>query len=211
MEHHNSIDDDNLSFFNSEPNTQLLSTLETDTYLTPERTTISSEWWSSSATGTWEAASKTSAEHSGHTDTTEVVVNVAMKTAAENDGDPSKLPAVRAAVVAAYALLFVGGTVGNLLVLLVLARFRTMRSVTNLFIGNLALTDLMVRATYSYRRTLYPYYCIVFRVHLNCTICMYFTSTLDHWITCFLNPLSKREILRCSFCVPTAGFIPCCS
>ena len=194
MEHLNNINNDNLSFITLEPNirVQLSSTLETDSYLTPALATIPSEWRPYSATETWGAASETAAENSGHAGTTEVVGNVALKTAAEGGGDPSKLPAVRAAVVLAYALLFVGGTVGNLLVLLVLACFRTMRSVTNLFIGNLALTDLMVRATYSYRRTLYSYYSI------DMYVCTVVYSVLVHEITgslALLIYLSTRNFI----------------
>ncbi|CAF1152423.1 unnamed protein product [Adineta steineri] len=43
-----------------------------------------------------------------------------------------------------YLIVFIVGTVGNLLVIIVIQRNRSMRTVTNMFIMNLAAADLLV-------------------------------------------------------------------
>ncbi|CAF1057365.1 unnamed protein product [Rotaria sordida] len=43
-----------------------------------------------------------------------------------------------------YAIVFFVGTIGNLLVIIVIQRNRSMRTVTNMFIMNLAAADLLV-------------------------------------------------------------------
>jgi heme/copper-type cytochrome/quinol oxidase subunit 2 len=60
-----------------------------------------------------------------------------------------------------YSLIFVIGITGNLLVVYVVVRKKSMRSVTNLFIMNLALSDILI-----------------------CLLAVPFTpiSVLDHWV-----------------------------
>ncbi|CAF4518200.1 unnamed protein product, partial [Rotaria socialis] len=43
-----------------------------------------------------------------------------------------------------YVIVFIVGTIGNLLVIIVIQRNRSMRTVTNIFIMNLAAADLLV-------------------------------------------------------------------
>lgn len=60
-----------------------------------------------------------------------------------------------------YSLIFVIGITGNLLVVYVVVRKKSMQSVTNLFIMNLALSDILI-----------------------CLLAVPFTpiSVLDHWV-----------------------------
>lgn len=60
--------------------------------------------------------------------------------------DVLRKPAVAAAVVAVYAVVIVVGTLGSLLVFVSVASTRQMWTATNVFIANLALTDLFVCA-----------------------------------------------------------------
>ncbi|XP_049957726.1 prolactin-releasing peptide receptor-like [Schistocerca serialis cubense] len=61
-----------------------------------------------------------------------------------NEEDPVQLAWVQALLGLLYGAIFVVGVTGNLLVLVVVARARPAHTLTNLFIGNLALSDLML-------------------------------------------------------------------
>ncbi|KAI1898040.1 hypothetical protein AGOR_G00068230 [Albula goreensis] len=58
--------------------------------------------------------------------------------------DFTKHVGVQVALIAAYSLIILLGLVGNSLVIHMIVRYRNMRTVTNFFIANLALADLMV-------------------------------------------------------------------
>uniref|UniRef100_A0A8C4Q5W2 Neuropeptide Y receptor type 2 n=1 Tax=Eptatretus burgeri TaxID=7764 RepID=A0A8C4Q5W2_EPTBU len=58
--------------------------------------------------------------------------------------DSTKLQAVQVALIAAYSLIILLGVFGNSMVIYLVLRHRYMRTVTNLFIANLALADLLV-------------------------------------------------------------------
>ncbi|XP_061129763.1 neuropeptide Y receptor type 2-like [Syngnathus typhle] len=58
--------------------------------------------------------------------------------------DSTHLPSVRVALIMAYGIIIALGVVGNTLVIHVVFRFRRLRTVTNFFIANLALADLLV-------------------------------------------------------------------
>ncbi|XP_061535964.1 neuropeptide Y receptor type 2 [Phycodurus eques] len=58
--------------------------------------------------------------------------------------DSTHLPGVRAALILAYSTIIALGVVGNSTVIHVVFRFRRLRTVTNFFIANLALADLLV-------------------------------------------------------------------
>ncbi|TNN23997.1 Neuropeptide Y receptor type 2 [Liparis tanakae] len=60
--------------------------------------------------------------------------------------DATEHPGVQAALITAYCLVIALGLLGNALVLCVILRYRAMRTVTNLFIANLALADLLAGA-----------------------------------------------------------------
>ncbi|XP_024001776.1 neuropeptide Y receptor type 2-like, partial [Salvelinus sp. IW2-2015] len=58
--------------------------------------------------------------------------------------DITKHVGVQAVLITAYSLIILLGLVGNALVIYMIIRFRNMRTVTNFFIANLALADLLV-------------------------------------------------------------------
>ncbi|XP_068611964.1 neuropeptide Y receptor Y2, like [Brachionichthys hirsutus] len=58
--------------------------------------------------------------------------------------DPIKLLSVQVVLILAYSTIIVLGVVGNSLVIYVIYRFKTLRTVTNFFIANLAVADLLV-------------------------------------------------------------------
>uniref|UniRef100_A0A674CXA1 Neuropeptide Y receptor type 2 n=1 Tax=Salmo trutta TaxID=8032 RepID=A0A674CXA1_SALTR len=58
--------------------------------------------------------------------------------------DITKHVGVQAALITAYSLIILLGLVGNALVIYMIIHFRNMRTVTNFFIANLALADLLV-------------------------------------------------------------------
>ncbi|KAK5848093.1 hypothetical protein PBY51_005741 [Eleginops maclovinus] len=58
--------------------------------------------------------------------------------------DPIKLPSVQVVLILAYSTIIVLGVLGNSLVIYVIYRFKTLRTVTNFFIANLAVADLLV-------------------------------------------------------------------
>ncbi|XP_077598167.1 neuropeptide Y receptor Y2, like [Stigmatopora nigra] len=60
--------------------------------------------------------------------------------------DPIRSPGVQAALIVAYVAIILLGLLGNSLVIYVIYRFKTLRTVTNFFIGNLAVADLLVNA-----------------------------------------------------------------
>ncbi|XP_077445708.1 neuropeptide Y receptor Y2, like isoform X2 [Stigmatopora argus] len=60
--------------------------------------------------------------------------------------DPIRSPGVQAALIVAYVAIILLGLVGNSLVIYVIYRFKTLRTVTNFFIANLAVADLLVNA-----------------------------------------------------------------
>ncbi|XP_077356149.1 neuropeptide Y receptor Y2, like [Festucalex cinctus] len=60
--------------------------------------------------------------------------------------DPIRLPGVQVALIAAYSAIILLGLAGNSLVIYVIYRFKTLRTVTNFFIANLAVADLLVNA-----------------------------------------------------------------
>ena len=53
-------------------------------------------------------------------------------------------PAVQVHIYALYAIIFVVGLLGNVLVVFVVAQNRAMQTVTNCFIANLALSDILL-------------------------------------------------------------------
>ncbi|MGH0180526.1 UNVERIFIED_CONTAM: hypothetical protein FKN15_004474 [Acipenser sinensis] len=58
--------------------------------------------------------------------------------------DITKLLGVQITLIAAYSLIILLGLVGNSLVIYMIIKYKNMRTVTNYFIANLALADLMV-------------------------------------------------------------------
>ncbi|XP_019711754.1 neuropeptide Y receptor Y2, like [Hippocampus comes] len=60
--------------------------------------------------------------------------------------DPIRLLGVQVVLIAAYSAIILLGLVGNSLVIYVIYRFKTLRTVTNFFIANLAVADLLVNA-----------------------------------------------------------------
>nr|WHE05390.1 neuropeptide Y receptor [Hemidactylus flaviviridis] len=58
--------------------------------------------------------------------------------------DSTKILGVQIILIAAYSLIILLGFIGNSLVIYMIVRYKTMRTVTNFFIANLALADLMV-------------------------------------------------------------------
>ncbi|XP_061524768.1 LOW QUALITY PROTEIN: neuropeptide Y receptor Y2, like [Phycodurus eques] len=60
--------------------------------------------------------------------------------------DPTRLPGVQVVLIAAYSAIILLGLVGNSLVIYVVYRFKSLRTVTNFFIANLAVADLLVNA-----------------------------------------------------------------
>ncbi|XP_061477925.1 neuropeptide Y receptor type 2-like [Rhineura floridana] len=58
--------------------------------------------------------------------------------------DSTKILGVQIILIAAYSLIILLGFTGNSLVVYMIMRYKTMRTVTNFFIANLALADLMV-------------------------------------------------------------------
>ncbi|CAL9699940.1 unnamed protein product [Knipowitschia caucasica] len=58
--------------------------------------------------------------------------------------DSTKLVGVQAVLILAYSTIIVCGVIGNSLVIYVVYRFRNLRTVTNFFIVNLAVADLLV-------------------------------------------------------------------
>ncbi|MGH0139130.1 UNVERIFIED_CONTAM: hypothetical protein FKN15_068851 [Acipenser sinensis] len=58
--------------------------------------------------------------------------------------DITKLLGVQITLIAAYSLIILLGLVGNSLVIYMIVKYKNMRTVTNYFIANLALADLMV-------------------------------------------------------------------
>ncbi|XP_077401507.1 neuropeptide Y receptor Y2, like [Vanacampus margaritifer] len=60
--------------------------------------------------------------------------------------DPIRLAGVQVVLIAAYSAIILLGLVGNSLVIYVIYRFKTLRTVTNFFIANLAVADLLVNA-----------------------------------------------------------------
>nr|XP_014350978.1 PREDICTED: neuropeptide Y receptor type 2-like [Latimeria chalumnae] len=86
--------------------------------------------------------------------------------------DSTKLVGVQIILIFAYCSIILLGVVGNSLVIYVVIKFKTLRTVTNFFIGNLALADLLVN-----------------------TLCLPFTliyTLLDEWkfgaVLCHLVP-----------------------
>ncbi|XP_076148833.1 neuropeptide Y receptor Y7 [Alosa pseudoharengus] len=89
--------------------------------------------------------------------------------------DITKLLLVQVALIAAYSLIILLGLLGNTLVIYMIILYKNMRTVTNYFIANLALADLMVD-----------------------TICLPFTlayTLLDEWkfgaVLCHLVPYAQ--------------------
>ncbi|XP_017948295.1 neuropeptide Y receptor type 2 [Xenopus tropicalis] len=58
--------------------------------------------------------------------------------------DYTKLVGVQVILIAAYSLIILLGLVGNSLVIYMIVKYKNMRTVTNFFIANLAIADLMV-------------------------------------------------------------------
>ncbi|XP_062826359.1 neuropeptide Y receptor type 2 isoform X1 [Anolis carolinensis] len=58
--------------------------------------------------------------------------------------DSTKILGVQVILIAAYSLIILLGFIGNSLVIYMIVKYKTMRTVTNFFIANLALADLMV-------------------------------------------------------------------
>uniref|UniRef100_UPI0037E7FD8A neuropeptide Y receptor Y2, like n=1 Tax=Semicossyphus pulcher TaxID=241346 RepID=UPI0037E7FD8A len=58
--------------------------------------------------------------------------------------DPIQLLSVQVVLILAYSTIIVLGVLGNSLVIYVIYRFKTLRTVTNFFIANLAVADLLV-------------------------------------------------------------------
>ncbi|KAM4747262.1 neuropeptide Y receptor type 2-like [Rhinophrynus dorsalis] len=58
--------------------------------------------------------------------------------------DSTKILGVQVILIAAYSLIILLGLIGNSLVIYMIVKYRNMRTVTNFFIANLAVADLMV-------------------------------------------------------------------
>lgn len=58
--------------------------------------------------------------------------------------DSTRLVGVQVVLILAYSAIILSGVTGNSLVIYVIYRFRNLRTVTNFFIGNLAVADLLV-------------------------------------------------------------------
>ncbi|KAG9344079.1 hypothetical protein JZ751_012559 [Albula glossodonta] len=89
--------------------------------------------------------------------------------------DSTKLTGVRAVLILAYSMIILLGLIGNSLVIYVVYKFKTLRTVTNFFITNLAMADLLVN-----------------------TLCLPFTliyTLLDEWkfgqALCFVLPYAQ--------------------
>ncbi|OPJ88111.1 neuropeptide Y receptor type 2 [Patagioenas fasciata monilis] len=89
--------------------------------------------------------------------------------------DSTKILGVQVVLIAAYSLIILLGFIGNSLVIYIIVKYKTMRTVTNFFIANLALADLMVD-----------------------TLCLPFTlvyTLLDEWkfgaVLCHLVPYAQ--------------------
>ncbi|XP_005483712.2 neuropeptide Y receptor type 2 [Zonotrichia albicollis] len=89
--------------------------------------------------------------------------------------DSTKILGVQVILIAAYSLIILLGFIGNSLVIYIIVKYKTMRTVTNFFIANLALADLMVD-----------------------TLCLPFTlvyTLLDEWkfgaVLCHLVPYAQ--------------------
>uniref|UniRef100_A0A8D0L8S6 Neuropeptide Y receptor type 2 n=1 Tax=Sphenodon punctatus TaxID=8508 RepID=A0A8D0L8S6_SPHPU len=89
--------------------------------------------------------------------------------------DSTKILGVQVILIAAYSLIILLGFIGNSLVIYMIVKYKTMRTVTNFFIANLALADLMVD-----------------------TLCLPFTlvyTLLDEWkfgaVLCHLVPYAQ--------------------
>ncbi|CAL8330582.1 unnamed protein product [Merluccius merluccius] len=61
-------------------------------------------------------------------------------------GDSTRLVGVQVALILAYSAIILLGVVGNALVIYVVFRFKALRTVTNFFIANLAVSDLFMSA-----------------------------------------------------------------
>ncbi|XP_036407829.1 neuropeptide Y receptor Y2, like [Megalops cyprinoides] len=59
-------------------------------------------------------------------------------------GDSTKLIGVQVVLILAYSTIILLGVIGNSLVIYVVCKFKTLRTVTNFFIANLAVADLLV-------------------------------------------------------------------
>lgn len=64
----------------------------------------------------------------------------------ENLDDSTKLICVQVVLILAYSTIILSGVTGNSLVIFVVYRFRNLQTVTNFFIANLAVADLLVNA-----------------------------------------------------------------
>ncbi|XP_039606223.1 neuropeptide Y receptor Y2, like [Polypterus senegalus] len=89
--------------------------------------------------------------------------------------DSTKLVVVQVILIAAYSSIILLGVIGNSLVIYVVFKFKTLRTVTNFFIANLAVADLLVN-----------------------TLCLPFTliyTLLDEWkfgkVLCFMVPYAQ--------------------
>ncbi|XP_064191422.1 neuropeptide Y receptor type 2-like [Anguilla rostrata] len=89
--------------------------------------------------------------------------------------DSTKLVGVQAILILAYSIIILLGVIGNTLVIYVVYKFKTLRTVTNFFITNLAMADLLVN-----------------------TLCLPFTliyTLQDSWkfgqVMCFMLPYAQ--------------------
>ncbi|XP_029940494.1 neuropeptide Y receptor Y2, like [Salarias fasciatus] len=89
--------------------------------------------------------------------------------------DPIRLLSVQVVLILAYSTIIVLGVLGNSLVIYVIYRFKTLRTVTNFFIANLAVADLLVNTL-----------CLPFTLVYTLQGAWKFGSTL-----CFLLPYAQ--------------------
>ncbi|XP_007655860.2 neuropeptide Y receptor type 2-like [Ornithorhynchus anatinus] len=102
--------------------------------------------------------------------------------------DSTKILGVRVILIMAYSLIILLGLVGNSLVVYMIVKYKAMRTVTNFFIANLALADLMVDS-----------------------LCLPFTlayTLLDEWkfgaVLCHLVPYAQALSVHVSILTLTA-------
>ncbi|XP_071964357.1 trissin receptor-like [Antedon mediterranea] len=88
----------------------------------------------------------------------------------ELEEDPYEGPSIKAAIIIFNILIFVFGLTGNILVILVVLRNRSMKTTTNFFLVNLAICDLLVTvlvvipSMYRFVGTHYPFGCVFCKI-----------------------------------------------
>lgn len=101
------------------------------------------------------------------------------------DGYINSLPAVKAFFYCLYCLIFIVGIFGNALVCYVVLRNKAMQTVTNLFITNLALSDILL-CTFAVPFT--PLYLLTFRSWVSLSLSLTLSLPFSLPFLLFLSP-----------------------